>query len=126
VNVNSFEELSGTTKEGNSSKVIKHQAGSDHFIAPPPILINSPGYGKARPPVGTCQARRSAPAKNDEGRVVYLTPELKVLLAGQIERVRALARRLGQIIPYLFPHLGKRLQGQRIKDFRYAWETACR
>jgi integrase len=64
--------------------------------------------------------------KNDEGRVVYLTPELKAMLGAQVERVRELERQLHRIIPYLFPHLGKRLQGQRIKDFRYAWRTACR
>jgi len=39
--------------------------------------------------------------KNDEGRVVYLTPELKVLRAAQIERVEALQKRMGRIIP---PH----------------------
>ncbi len=64
--------------------------------------------------------------KNDEGRVVYLTPELKRLIAEQIERIRALERRTGRIIPYLFPHLrGRRRQGSRIRDFRKAWTTAC-
>jgi integrase len=64
--------------------------------------------------------------KNDEGRVVYLTPELKVLLAAQIERVEALQRRTGRIIPYLFPHLRGRRPGQRLRDFRKAWMTACK
>jgi len=40
--------------------------------------------------------------KNDEGRVVYLTPELKTLLAAQIERVDALQRRLGASSPPCF------------------------
>ena len=53
--------------------------------------------------------------KNDEGRLVYLTPELMVLIAVQIERVTALGKRLNRIIPYLFPHLGTRLAGQRLK-----------
>jgi integrase len=64
--------------------------------------------------------------KNDEGRVVYLTPELKALLAGQIERVRAVERKLERIIPWLFPHLQGPHQGKRILDFRKAWATACR
>jgi integrase len=41
--------------------------------------------------------------KNDEGRVVYLTPELKALLGAQLERVRAAERKAGRIIPFLFP-----------------------
>jgi len=63
--------------------------------------------------------------------VVYLTPDLKALLAAQIARVDALQRRLGRIVPYLFPHLaqGKRVgrrAGQRRDDFRKAWATACK
>jgi integrase len=36
--------------------------------------------------------------KNDDGRVVYLTPPLAATLAEQLERVRALERRLGRIV----------------------------
>jgi hypothetical protein len=43
--------------------------------------------------------------KNDEGRVVYLIPELRAMLAAQVERVRALERTTERIIPVLFPHL---------------------
>jgi len=43
--------------------------------------------------------------KNDDGRVVYLTAELEVALREQIERVEAFQRRLGKIIPWLFPQL---------------------
>lgn len=64
--------------------------------------------------------------KNGEGRVVYLTPELKRLLSEQVERVKALGKWLGRIIPDLFPHLENRLAGQRMKDFRYTWGTACK
>jgi len=65
--------------------------------------------------------------KNDEGRVAYLTPELRVALAGQLERVKALERRLGRIVPWVFPHRGKgRRAGQPRRDFRKAWATACR
>jgi integrase len=63
--------------------------------------------------------------KNDDGRVVYLTPELTSLLAAQVERVRALEREMGQIIPYLFPHLKGVHRGKRIQDFKRAWQTAC-
>lgn len=63
--------------------------------------------------------------KNDDGRVVYLTPELKVLLAAQLERIRAVERKTGRIIPHLFPFLtGRRRCGARRTDFRKAWETA--
>ena len=64
--------------------------------------------------------------KNDDGRIVYLTPELKVLLAAQLERVEALQKRTGRIILYLLPYLtGKVRLGQRRRDFRKAWTTAC-
>ena len=59
--------------------------------------------------------------------LVYLTPELKSLLAAQLERVDALQRKTGRIIPYLFPYLsGKRRVGTRRRDFRKAWATACK
>jgi integrase len=64
--------------------------------------------------------------KNDEGRVVYLPPDLKAQLATQVDRVRALERQTGRIIPYLFPHFRGRFQGQRRQDFRNAWATACK
>jgi len=64
--------------------------------------------------------------KNDDGRVVYLTPELTEALAMQIERVKTLERTLGRIIPWLFPHLGKLYTGERIHECRRAWQTACR
>lgn len=64
--------------------------------------------------------------KNDEGRLVYLPTELKRQLATQVERVRALERQTGRIIPHLSPHLTGRHCGQRIRDFRRAWKTACR
>lgn len=67
--------------------------------------------------------------KNDEGRLVYLTPELKALLSAQVAREDALQRRLGRVIPHLFPHLksgSPRLVGKRIRDFRKAWATACK
>jgi integrase len=65
-------------------------------------------------------------SKNDDARVVYLTPEGTTALTAQLERVRGLERRLGQIVPFVFPHLTGPLAGNRIKNFRKAWATACR
>ena len=63
--------------------------------------------------------------KNDDGHAVYLTPELKGLLAAQVERVRGLERGTGQIIPCLFPHLRGPYRGKKVQDFKKAWKTAC-
>jgi integrase len=54
--------------------------------------------------------------KNDEGRLVYLTPELVELLQAQEERVRILKMSLGPAVPHLFPHLSGRHQGKRIQE----------
>jgi len=64
--------------------------------------------------------------KNDDGRIVYLTAELKALLTAHVERVKALERRLGRILPMLFPHFAGRRAGTPRRDFRKAWSTACR
>src|SRR5438067_1230194 len=64
--------------------------------------------------------------KNEDGRMVYLSTELKALVGAQFERVSALERRTGRIVPYLFPHLSGPHEGQRIRDFRKAWATACK
>lgn len=73
--------------------------------------------------------------KNDEGRFCYVTPELRAMLAAQVEGVRALERKKGRIIAALFPHLqgareGKpgqrgRVVGEPMRNFRKAWATAC-
>lgn len=64
--------------------------------------------------------------KNVEGREVHLTPELRALLAAQIERVRSLSRRLNRVVPYLFPHLTEAHAGNQIRNFRKSWATACK
>lgn len=64
--------------------------------------------------------------KNQDGRVVYLTPDLATQLAAQEARVRALEKRLGRIIPPLFPHLTGRRAGRPRTDFKKCWDTACR
>ncbi len=64
--------------------------------------------------------------KNDDGRLVYLTPELKGLLKAQADRVWYLMQQTGSIIPHLFPHLEGRYRGQPRHDFRRTWKSACR
>ncbi len=64
--------------------------------------------------------------KNRKGRTVYLTPELRGLVAEQIERVKDLSRKLNRVIPYLFPHFRGGYKGTQRRDFRVAWESACR
>lgn len=63
--------------------------------------------------------------KNREGRLVYLTPELRALLAQQRERVDRLSKQTGRIIPWVFPHLRGRHRGEQRRGFRKAWATAC-
>ncbi len=66
--------------------------------------------------------------KNDDGRIVYLTPELQRLIAEQIERVKDLSRKLERLVPYLFlhPHRTGKYAGTRLMDFKNAWLAACR
>src|SRR5262245_9254832 len=65
--------------------------------------------------------------KNREGRAVYLTPELIPLMSDQIERVKALSRKLNWVVPYLFPNPPKGpFQGSRLRDFRKTLLTACK
>ena len=59
--------------------------------------------------------------KNQEGRTFYMTPELRALLVAQWEWTRDLQRRTGRIIPWVFHR-----KGQRIREFKRAWATACR
>jgi integrase len=76
-------------------------------------------------PAGTLRLEPGS-TKNDEGRCCYVTPELKRLLGEQLGRVRDLERRLGAVVPHLFPHLGPRFAGTPIRDFRKVWASACR
>lgn len=62
--------------------------------------------------------------KNREGRVVYLTPELEVLLREQLDRVLTCSRKLGRLLPWLFTHLSGCYTGTPRRDFRKAWANA--
>ena len=65
--------------------------------------------------------------KNGEARIAYLTPELSTLVSDQIERVKSMARSQRRVVPILFPNPRRGpLQGSPLRDFRKAWETACR
>jgi len=68
-----------------------------------------------------------------------LTPALAVAaaVAEQLARGRTLEKTLGRIVPFVFAHAtdgplnpktGQRryVAGDRIRDFRRAWRTACR
>ncbi|MGH7778482.1 MAG: tyrosine-type recombinase/integrase [Candidatus Binataceae bacterium] len=58
--------------------------------------------------------------KNGEGRNFPLTPELLEVLELQIAKTRALEQATGRIIPWLFHR-----NGSPIRDFRWAWASAC-
>jgi integrase len=75
--------------------------------------------------------------KSGDGRVIYLTSELRAALTAHLARVDDLGRTIGRIIPDVFPHFTDGLRnpktgqphyraGDRIKTFRRAWRTACR
>jgi integrase len=59
--------------------------------------------------------------KNGEGRNFPLTPELREILARQIEKTREVEHATGRIIPWLFHR-----DGNAIRDFRGAWASACK
>ena len=64
--------------------------------------------------------------KNKDGRLVYLTPELKAGLVEQRKRVIAMERELGQVIRCVFPLSWGSRTGRQRKDIRRFWERACR
>jgi integrase len=69
--------------------------------------------GTARLEVGT--------TKNKEGRLVYFPDELHEVIRDQRAKTSDLERIQGRIIPWVFHR-----DGEPIKDFREAWNNACR
>jgi integrase len=65
-------------------------------------------------------------AKNGDGRLVYLTPELRAGLAEQLTKVHALERELGSIIPHVFPALRGPRKGEQRKSMSWTWRHACK
>jgi len=55
-----------------------------------------------------------------------LTPQLHAALVAQVERIRGLEKKLGRIVPLLFPHLEGPHVGTSILDPRKAWRQACK
>jgi integrase len=64
--------------------------------------------------------------KNDDARVVVLTPALRDALRAEVERLDTFQRASGIITPYLFIHTTGVLRGKRIKDFARVWRSARR
>ncbi len=60
-------------------------------------------------------------AKNGEGRMFPLTPDLREVLDRQRERTAAVDRATGRVLPWVFHR-----NGRPIKDFRAAWRLACK
>ncbi len=60
--------------------------------------------------------------KNDEGRVFPFSalPTLADLLRCQWDRTMELQMQRGSVVPWVFHR-----NGQRVRDFRRAWENAC-
>jgi integrase len=64
-------------------------------------------------------------------RTVYLRPDTLARLRAHVERVRALERATGRVIPYLFPifpgsGIRHALVGTQRDNFERAWARACR
>jgi integrase len=64
--------------------------------------------------------------KNDDARVVVLTPDLRAAIRDQLARLDRFQRDSGRVTRYLFTHTTGPHAGERIRDFRRVWKTACR
>jgi integrase len=64
-------------------------------------------------------------SKNGDGRIVYVTPEIKAARAEQLPRVRAVEKRIGKIVPHVFPSPRDVVKGAQRKTIRQAWRGAC-
>jgi integrase len=64
--------------------------------------------------------------KNGDGRLVYLTPDLRADLADQLAKVHALERELGRILPHVFPALRGPRKGEQRKSMSWTWRHACK
>jgi len=75
---------------------------------------------------GTGTLRQDAGAtKNDDPRIVPLTPALRASLQRQLATLDAWQTRTGYKTQYLFTHTEGRHEGERIQDFVKSWRAAC-
>ena len=58
--------------------------------------------------------------KNKDGRVIYMTPDLRALLEGQREKTLALQRQTDKIIPLVFHN-----EDYPIRNYYKAWHKGC-
>jgi integrase len=63
--------------------------------------------------------------KNDDPRIVPLTPTLRGSIAEQLAKLDAWQTRSGRKTQYLFTHTDGRHEGQRILGFVKVWKSAC-
>src|SRR2546425_7503726 len=63
--------------------------------------------------------------KNDDPRIVPLTPALRLALADQIAKLDKWQEATGKRTAYVFTHTDGRHEGERIADFVRSWRTAC-
>ena len=81
-------------------------------------------HGQVDLEAGTLRLKPGS-TKNGDGRIVYLTAELRVGLTDQLARVRALERELSRVIPYVFPMFNGPYRGSQRRDIRKVWRGAC-
>jgi integrase len=67
------------------------------------VNLNEGDHGTLRLDAGTTKG--ATMTGNSDGRVVFLTAEVRRLVEEQLYRVGKLERQLGRVVPYLFPHL---------------------
>ncbi len=58
--------------------------------------------------------------KNKDGRVIYMTAQLRTLLEEQRQKTLTLQRQTGQIIPFIFHR-----EGRRLRKYDRVWHQAC-
>jgi hypothetical protein len=65
-------------------------------------------------------------AKNQDARLVFLTPQLKADIADQLTRVKALEREIAIISPWLLVHLRRPQKDKCIRDVDPRWQRVRR
>lgn len=87
------------------------------------VHLDEGDHGCIRLDPGTTKGARMT--GNQDGRLIFLTPEVRRLVDEQLARIAPLEGQLERVVPYLFPHFTGRRRGQRVNDFARAWRSAC-